>query len=203
MRLILIYVILALSVLPAGAQQAFTPRTFQIWGGIEDGSTAITRETQGIGLAPEDRRSRVVSFTSALPPGSIVVKTGARLLYFILPDGKAVEYEVGVGREGFTWSGTDTVSRKAQWPDWRPPPEMIARERRRGHELASFVPGGPDNPLGARAIYIGSTAFRIHGTNQAWSIGNAVSSGCIRMMNADIVDLYDRVSLGAAVVVEE
>ena len=117
--------------------------------------------------------------------------------------GKAIEYHVGVGREGFTWSGTDTITRKAEWPDWRPPAEMIARERRRGRELPALVPGGPDNPLGARALYIGDTAFRIHGTTEPWSIGQAVSSGCIRLINAEVIDLYDRVAVGATVVVEQ
>lgn len=203
MRILLSSLTLAVAAVPAAAQQSFAPQSFQIWGAIEDGNAGIPLDNRGAGMRPEDRRSRTVAFESSLPPGSILVKTGARRLYFILPGQQAIEYEVGVGREGFTWSGTDSVSRKAEWPDWRPPPEMIARERRKGHELAAFMPGGPDNPLGARAIYIGHTAFRIHGTNQAWSIGRAVSSGCIRMMNADVVDLYGRVELGASVVVEE
>ena len=152
---------------------------------------------------PEKFRSRTISFASALSPGSILVKTGERRLYYILPDGKAIEYHVGVGRDGFTWSGTNSVSRKAEWPDWRPPAEMIARERKRGRELPDFMPGGPDNPLGARAIYIGDTEFRIHGTTQPWSIGQAVSSGCIRMINEEVIDLYERVAIGATVVVED
>ena len=131
------------------------------------------------------------------------MKTGARRLYFILGGGRAIEYQVGVGREGFTWSGTDTIARKAEWPDWRPPLEMIARERRKGRELPELVSGGPDNPLGARALYIGATQFRIHGTTEPWSIGRAVSSGCIRMHNAEVIDLYERVKIGAIVVVEE
>lgn len=186
----------------AHAETAFSVNSFQIFGGIEEGSSAITpRSRPGAGL-PDHLKSRVVTFPSQLSPGSILIRTGARRLYFILPEGRAIEYRVGVGREGFTWSGTETVSRKAVWPAWRPPAEMIARERRTGHQLPSYMPGGPDNPLGARAIYIGGTAYRIHGTNEPWSIGQPVSSGCIRMINAEVIDLYSRVRVGATVVVE-
>lgn len=186
----------------AAGESSFSAASFQIFGGIEEGSSAITPRSRPVAALPDHLKSRFVSFRSSLPPGSILIRTGARRLYFILADGKAIEYRVGVGREGFTWSGTDTVSRKAVWPAWRPPAEMIARERRKGHELPSSMPGGPDNPLGARAIYIGATPYRIHGTNQPWSIGQPVSSGCIRMINAEVIDLYDRVRVGATVVVE-
>jgi lipoprotein-anchoring transpeptidase ErfK/SrfK len=186
-----------------GQTRQFAPGSFQIFGGMDDSSSDVVAAQRMPGDVPEEMRSRVVDFSSPLPEGSILVKTGARRLYFILGNGKAIEYRVGVGREGFTWSGTDTITRKAEWPDWRPPPEMIARERRKGRELSAFVPGGPDNPLGARALYIGNTAFRIHGTIEPWSVGHAVSSGCIRMMNAEVIDLYDRVAIGATVVVEE
>ena len=182
----------------AAGGEAFTTGSFQVFGGIDDGSGQPAPQP-----VPEELRRRTVAFSSPLAPGSILVKTGARKLYFILPGGQAIEYNVGVGREGFTWSGTDTVSRKATWPDWRPPPEMIARERARGRHLPAFVPGGPDNPLGARAIYIGDTPFRIHGTTEPWSIGQAVSSGCIRLMNQEVIDLHDRVAIGATVVVEK
>ena len=107
-----------------------------------------------------------------------------------------------MGREGFTWSGTNVITRKATWPDWRPPQVMLARERAKGHMIPDFMEGGPQNPLGARAMYIGNTEYRIHGTNQAWSIGFAVSSGCIRMLNAEVIDLHSRVKIGAKVVVE-
>jgi lipoprotein-anchoring transpeptidase ErfK/SrfK len=187
----------------AARAETFSPGTFQIFGGMEGGSGDISAAQRAPGSVPEHLRSREVSFASPLAEGSILVKTGARRLYFILPEGRAIEYHVGVGREGFTWSGTNVISRKAEWPDWRPPAEMIARERRRGHELPSFMPGGPGNPLGARALYIGDTAFRIHGTTEPWSIGQAVSSGCIRMINAEVIDLYDRVAVGATVVVED
>ena len=111
-------------------------------------------------------------------------------------------YPIGVGRDGYTWSGSNSITRKAQWPDWRPPPNMIRREAARGHFIPAHMPGGPQNPLGARALYIGSTEYRIHGTTQPWSIGRAVSSGCIRMLNEHVIDLYDQVQVGARVVVE-
>lgn len=187
---------------PGARAEAFTPGTFQIFGGMDGSSSDVTAAQRVPGPVPEHLRARVIDFPSPLAEGSVLVRTGARRLYFILPGGKAIEYRVGVGRDGFTWSGTDAISRKAEWPDWRPPPEMIARERRQGHDLPAFVPGGPGNPLGARALYIGDTAFRIHGTTEPWSIGEAVSSGCIRMFNAEVIDLYDRVALGATVVVE-
>lgn len=186
----------------AAANTAFTAQSFQIFGGIEHGSSAITPETRGNSSLPQGLRARVISLASTLPPGSILIRTGERRLYLILSGGKAIAYHVGVGRDGFTWSGTNRVSRKAEWPDWRPTNGMIARERRKGHELPAYMPGGPDNPLGARALYIGGTAYRIHGTNEPWSIGEAVSSGCIRMINEEVIDLYGRVRVGAVVVVE-
>jgi lipoprotein-anchoring transpeptidase ErfK/SrfK len=133
------------------------------------------------------------------PAGSIVVQTPERALYLVLGDGKARRYKVGVGRDGFQWSGNSRIVNKAEWPTWRPPQVMIEREAAKGHFLPDVMEGGPDNPLGARAMYIGGTMYRIHGTNNAGSIGGAVSSGCIRMMNTDVVDLYDRVKVGASV----
>lgn len=132
---------------------------------------------------------------------TIVVRTSERRLYYTLGDGKAIRYGVGVGREGFTWAGTNRISRKAEWPGWTPPPQMIRREAAQGRILPSYMPGGPDNPLGARALYIGSSLYRIHGTNQPWTIGQAMSSGCIRMANEDVIHLYDQVSVGTRVVV--
>ena len=182
----------------------FSPKAFQIFGGIDDGAnSSVSRASYNAGDVPDELRSETISFDSDLAPGSVLVRTGERMRYYILPDGKAIAYHVGVGREGFTWAGTNTVSRKAEWPDWRPPKEMIEREARRGHQLPDVMEGGPDNPLGARAIYIGDTQFRIHGTTQPWSIGKAMSSGCIRMMNEEVIDLYDRVAVGATVVVEK
>jgi len=139
----------------------------------------------------------VVRFVSSEPPGTIVVDTKARYLYFLNGDGTAIRYGIGVGREGFTWAGIEPVTRKAKWPDWTPPAEMREREP----WLPEWMPGGPDNPMGARALYLGNTLYRIHGTTEDESIGYAVSSGCIRMLNADIEDLYERVETGAEVIV--
>lgn len=185
-----------------GRSARFTPQSFQIFGGIDGRWMQGTGFWDDAGPGFAGLRPRIIRFGTDLPPGSILVRTGERKLYFILPDGQAMVYSVGVGREGFAWTGRSTVSRKARWPDWRPPPEMIARERHKGNHLPEFVAGGPDNPLGARAIYIGNTQFRIHGTTELWSIGQAVSSGCIRMVNIDVIDLYSRVRVGAIVVVE-
>ncbi len=134
-------------------------------------------------------------------PGSIIIRTPERALYLVLEDGKARRYRIGVGREGFQWSGTSRIVAKQEWPAWRPPPRMIAREAAKGHIIPEYMKGGPNNPLGARALYIGGTLFRIHGTNNAASIGGAVSSGCIRMMNTDVIDLFRRVNIGAPVYV--
>ncbi len=147
-------------------------------------------------------RKRRVSIDKKYTPGTIIIDTSERRLYFVMKRGKAMKYGVGVGRDGFEWSGTHKVSRKAKWPDWRPPAEMIARVKRQtGVKLKSFYKGGPKNPLGARAMYIGSTIYRIHGTNQPWTIGKAMSSGCIRLANDDVTDLFQRVKVGSRVIV--
>ena len=142
-------------------------------------------------------RRRVVPFRTSEPVGTVIIDTATRYLYLVQPNGQAIRYGIGVGRDGFTWNGVEHISRKAEWPDWRPPAEMVARQP----GLPDFMPGGPENPLGARALYLGSTLYRIHGTNQAWTIGYAVSSGCIRLKNEDVADLYDRVPVGAKVIV--
>jgi len=142
-------------------------------------------------------RRQVVHYATAQAPGTIVIDPAHTYLYFVLGGGAAIRYGIGVGREGFTWSGTETIVRKAEWPDWYPPAEMIQRQP----YLPRAMAGGPGNPLGARALYLGNTEYRIHGTNQPATIGKHVSSGCIRMLNADVIDLFDRVSLGAKVVV--
>ncbi len=139
----------------------------------------------------------VVSWNGPEAPGAIVVSTQERRLYFVLGDGKAVRYGVGVGRPGFEWSGAKTVTNKREWPDWTPPPEML----RRRPDLPRHMAGGPENPLGARAMYLGSSLYRIHGSNEPDTIGQAVSSGCIRMTNDDVTDLYSRVKVGATVTV--
>ena len=136
-------------------------------------------------------------------PGSIIVKTPERALYLVTGPGEARRYSVGVGREGFQWSGTSSIVSKAEWPTWRPPQAMIEREAAKGHHLPAEMEGGPGNPLGARALYIGGSIYRIHGTNAPGSIGGAVSSGCIRMMNSDVIDLYERVKIGAKVYVSQ
>jgi lipoprotein-anchoring transpeptidase ErfK/SrfK len=135
------------------------------------------------------------------PVGSLIVRTPERALYFVSGKGEAIRYSVGVGKEGMQWSGNSKIERKAEWPSWTPPDEMIKREAAKGHIIPPFMEGGPGNPLGARALYIGGKIYRVHGTNNEASIGGAVSSGCIRMMNADVIDLYDRVKIGARIYV--
>ena len=144
---------------------------------------------------------QVVPYETSQKPGTIIIDTPNRFLYLVLGNGQARRYGVGVGKPGFEWAGTHRITQKREWPDWRPPAEMIAREKKKGRTLPTFMPGGPANPLGARALYLGSTLYRIHGTNQPWTIGGAVSSGCIRMRNEDVVDLYERVGNGVKVVV--
>jgi lipoprotein-anchoring transpeptidase ErfK/SrfK len=142
-------------------------------------------------------RRQLVAYGNSLPAGTVVVDTTNTYLYFVLGGGQAIRYGIGVGREGFTWSGTETVTRKTEWPDWTPPAEMILRQP----YLARFMAGGEGNPLGARAMYLGNTIYRIHGTNSPSTIGEHVSSGCIRLLNEDVIDLYSRVSVGARVIV--
>lgn len=154
-------------------------------------------ESDGSAVLPERLQRKVVSFDSREAPGTIVIDTGNTTLYYVLGQGRAIRYGVGVGREGFTWSGVQTVSRKAAWPDWHPPAEMIARQP----YLPRFVAGGPGNPLGAAAMYLGSSTYRIHGTNDPSTIGKFVSSGCIRLTNEDVQDLASRVAVGTKVVV--
>jgi lipoprotein-anchoring transpeptidase ErfK/SrfK len=149
----------------------------------------------GGGAGPIPRQT--VSFPGNYPPGTIIISTAERRLYLVEPGGQALRYGIGVGRDGFRWSGVHRVSAKREWPGWTPPVEM----RRRRPDLPRYMAGGIDNPLGARAIYLGSTLYRIHGSNEPETIGQAVSSGCFRMTNDDVVDLYDRVSVGATVIV--
>jgi lipoprotein-anchoring transpeptidase ErfK/SrfK len=152
------------------------------------------------GVAPEFL-PQLVRYTGPEAPGTVIIDTGARLLYLVLEGGKAQRYGVGVGRPGFEWAGVHTITRMAEWPDWTPPPEMVAREADRGRILPASMAGGPNNPLGARALYLGDTLYRIHGSNEPWTIGHAVSSGCIRMRNEDVTDLYARVGVGTKVLV--
>jgi lipoprotein-anchoring transpeptidase ErfK/SrfK len=152
-------------------------------------------------LSGASRRETVSWSDDKYPVGTIIVKTPERALYYVSAKGEAVRYAVGVGREGFQWGGNSKIVAKTEWPDWTPPQVMIEREAAKGHILPPHMDGGPGNPLGARAMYLGGRMFRIHGTNNEASIGGAVSSGCIRMMNADVIDLYNRVKIGAKVYV--
>jgi len=144
-----------------------------------------------------DLRRQVVNYRTSEAPGTIIIDTPNTFLYLVMPGGKAMRYGIGVGREGFTWSGTKSIERKAEWPDWTPPPEMIARQP----YLPRFVAGGDGNPMGARGMYLSGSVYRIHGTNAPESIGTQVSSGCIRLVNEDVIDLYNRVHVGTKVVV--
>lgn len=147
---------------------------------------------------PEFQRA-VVSYRTAETPGTIIVHTSERFLYVIQPGGRALRYGIGVGRDGFQWQGLQKISRKTEWPDWTPPPEMIERQP----YLPRFMAGGPGNPMGARALYLGATVYRIHGTNQPQTIGSAVSSGCFRLVNNDVMDLYERIPVGTKVIVRQ
>jgi lipoprotein-anchoring transpeptidase ErfK/SrfK len=140
---------------------------------------------------------QIVDYNGPEKPGTVIINTPERMLYLVQGDGKALRYGIGVGRPGFTWAGVKSVSMKKEWPDWRPPDEMIKRRP----DLPHFMAGGPGNPLGARALYLGDTLYRIHGSNEPWTIGTDVSSGCIRMRDEDVIDLYNRVPVGARVIV--
>jgi lipoprotein-anchoring transpeptidase ErfK/SrfK len=142
---------------------------------------------------------QLVFFRSNEAPGTLVISTADRFIYLVIGANRALRYGIGVGREGFQWSGLVKVTRKAEWPDWTPPPEMIERQP----YLPRFMAGGPGNPMGARAMYLGSTVYRIHGTNQPETIGQAVSSGCFRLANGDVIDLYSRVDVGAKVIIRQ
>ncbi|QOZ37636.1 L,D-transpeptidase [Bradyrhizobium sp. CCBAU 53421] len=160
---------------------------------MNDPSTGATED----GALPERLRRTTVALNTSEAPGTIIIDTGNTALYYVLGGGRAIRYGVGVGREGFTWAGTQTISNKAEWPDWHPPAEMIKRQP----YLPRFMAGGPGNPLGARAMYLGSSEYRIHGTNDPSTIGKFVSSGCIRLTNEDVTDLFNRVNVGTKVVV--
>ncbi len=140
---------------------------------------------------------QMVFFRSSEPRNTVVIHTAERFLYVVMGNNRALRYGIGVGREGFQWAGLQKVTRKAEWPDWTPPPEMIQRQP----YLPRFMAGGPGNPMGARALYLGSTVYRIHGTNQPETIGQAISSGCFRLANGDVIDLFERVPVGAKVII--
>jgi len=158
---------------------------------------ALLSGTASTAVAGSTRR--MVDYSGQHAPGTIIIDNSERSLTLVMHGGKAMRYAVGIGREGFAWTGTQTITRTAEWPDWRPPAQMLARRP----DLPRFMAGGRDNPLGARALYLGSTLWRIHGSNEPATIGQAVSSGCIRMMNDDVIDLHTRVRVGTRVVVVE
>ncbi|MFZ2101386.1 MAG: L,D-transpeptidase [Oricola sp.] len=172
---------------PRQVQQAAMPRA---------GNQAPQRQVDPVFLP------QTVAYNGPEAPGTIVIDTVDRFLYLVEANGQARRYGVGVGKPGFEWAGTHKITRKAEWPEWRPPAEMIQRERANGRILPVMMEGGPNNPLGARALYLGSTLYRIHGTNAPWTIGQAVSSGCIRMRNEDVTELYQRVGVGTKVIVK-
>jgi lipoprotein-anchoring transpeptidase ErfK/SrfK len=157
----------------------------------------VEEDTEAFEL-PERFKRQVVAYTGPEAAGTIIVDTPNTYLYFVLGGGRAIRYGIGVGREGFTWSGVQSITKKSEWPDWHPPADMLARQP----YLPRFMAGGPGNPLGARAMYLGGTIYRIHGTNNPSTIGGRVSSGCIRMTNDDVADLYSRVNIGTKVIVK-
>ena len=174
-------------------------------------SSALSRDAQGqranapfhfatpFGIIYKIPTRDTVPYPRALRPGTIVVSTSERYLYYVLGNGQALRYTVGVGKEGYSWSGVSTISAKREWPDWSPTPNI----RKLHPELPAYVKGGEQNPLGARALYLGASLYRIHGTNEPWKIGDSVSAGCIRLTNDDIIDLYNRAKIGATVIVQQ
>jgi len=203
----LLFAVLVFSASPAYAaqnlvrvQNSFGQIIYVPPGALETrpAATAAPRQAQPRAAAPGPQFIRqIVPYASNEAPGTIVINTGTYHLYLVLPDGRAMRYGIGVARTGFEWSGAHAISMKREWPDWTPPEEM----RRRQPGLPVHMEGGPDNPLGARALYLGSTLYRIHGTSEPWTIGTNVSSGCIRLTNDDVIDLYGRVGIGTRVVV--
>jgi lipoprotein-anchoring transpeptidase ErfK/SrfK len=171
--------------------RSFTPTMEDVAPGVDHGNSDDN--------LPEEFQRQTVFYRSQQPIGTIIIDTSERHLYLIESETRALRYGIGVGRDGFTWQGLLSVARKAEWPDWHPPPEMIERQP----YLPRFMAGGPGNPLGARAMYLGNTVYRIHGTNAPETIGQAVSSGCFRLVNEDVIDLYDRVPVGTHVIVRQ
>jgi lipoprotein-anchoring transpeptidase ErfK/SrfK len=197
---ILLSLSLLISPVAAAGKRSLFERIFNPPSGMEVVSgkprNALQLRSGKVRLDPRFMR-QVVPYSTAEAAGTIVINTGEKHLYLVLGKGKALRYGIGTARSGFEWSGTHRVTNKREWPGWTPPAEM----RKRQPGLPAHMPGGINNPLGARALYIGSTLYRIHGTNEPWSIGTNVSSGCIRMVNDDVIDLYERVRIGAKVIV--
>ncbi len=182
-----------------GRAQVLAMTSEQSVGSTAHGDVSPTDSAAPADVAdiPARLRRQQVDYSTTEAPGTIVVDTPSTYLYFVLGDGKAIRYGIGVGRDGFTWSGAKTIERKSEWPDWLPPADMLRRQP----YLPRFMAGGPGNPLGARAMYLSGSVYRIHGTNKPSSIGKHVSSGCIRMLNEDVIDLYGRTHIGTRVVV--
>jgi len=192
---VLLSILIALAVLTDARAQRFqaAPETMQ----IEDQPGYVPDPSAE--RLPATYQRQAVFYRTTEAPGTVIVQTSERFLYVVQGNNRAIRYGIGVGREGFQWSGLLKISRKAEWPDWVPPPEMIARQP----YLPRFMAGGPGNPLGARALYLGNTVYRIHGTNQPQTIGQTVSSGCFRLVNPDVIDLFDRIPVGTKVVVHQ
>jgi lipoprotein-anchoring transpeptidase ErfK/SrfK len=185
-----------LGLLAAAAQAQYSAlRDYEITMDVGDEPGKVADDSYQL---DEKYARRVVFYRTNEPVGTVIVETRERALYLVLPENRAIRYGIGVGRDGFRWKGLLKVSRKAEWPDWRPPAEMIERQP----YLPRFMAGGAGNPLGARALYLGESVYRIHGTNQPQTIGQAVSSGCFRLVNNDVIDLYERVPVGTRVVVQ-
>ena len=178
------------------APLSYPSNSGELFDAVMRGQTSVEQSETDAELAPDLQR-QLVSYPAEVAIGTVIIDTANTHLYFVLGGGKAIRYGIGVGREGFTWSGAQTVTRKAEWPDWTPPQEMLVRQP----YLARWMAGGEGNPLGARAIYLGNTVYRIHGTNMPATVGRKVSSGCIRMLNEDVIDLYSRVDVGTKIVV--
>jgi lipoprotein-anchoring transpeptidase ErfK/SrfK len=192
-RLVTAAPLASLLLVSASAQRFDAQRPDQQMEPDQPGYVATSDDEQ----LPAQYQRQMVFFRTSEAPGTIVVNTAERFLYVVQGNNRALRYGIGVGRDGFQWFGLKRIDHKAEWPDWRPPPEMIERQP----YLPRFMAGGPGNPLGARALYIGGTVYRIHGTNQPWTIGSQVSSGCFRLTNPDVTDLYDRIPVGTRVVV--
>jgi lipoprotein-anchoring transpeptidase ErfK/SrfK len=189
-----IVTLIAATTIPASANQFF------LFGPVQTApapSAQVEPTDEPRAAVPDRFRRQIVEYRTNEPTGTIIVDTPNTYLYLVLGNGRAMRYGIGVGRDGFTWSGVQTITRRAEWPDWHPPAEMIARQP----YLPRYMAGGPGNPMGARALYLGNTIYRIHGTNAPHTIGQRVSSGCIRLTNEDVADLYSRVNLGTRVVV--
>ncbi|MFG1428357.1 L,D-transpeptidase [Roseixanthobacter glucoisosaccharinicivorans] len=187
------FAVAGFAALVLGAMPAKANDTYDIFGFNKLFGTSSMGVTAGTSPIPR----QMVAIDGKYKPGTIIIRTNERRLYYVTAPGQAIQYGVGVGREGFQWSGVKTVSAKKEWPSWTPPSQMLKRRP----DLPRYMPGGIDNPLGARAMYLGSSLYRIHGSNEPDTIGQAVSSGCIRMTNDDVTDLYNRVKVGATVYV--